>query len=245
MFGITIITSYKFYTDSKVNSMHDISLKYEQAIYDYRNNNNKSLLKLSKELSETNPNNIYTNMLNLYAAKIFHETFPKEPITILIDYFGKEITDGLEVCRHFKNLLKNTSLALRLDTHGGRYVEGLDVPESYAVLERRAPQALRGYRTDNELKNLIGSGVSAASVWYLREKLDKEGFDNVKITCSSGFGPEKRRVFSLASTPVDVIGTGSFWPDSWSDTYATADIIEYNGKSLVKVGREFLQKSKK
>jgi nicotinate phosphoribosyltransferase len=31
-------------------------------------------------------------------------------------------------------------------------------------------------------------------------------------------------------------------PDSWSDTYATADIIEYNGNPLVKVGREFLQK---
>ena len=79
----------------------------------------------------------------------------------------------------------------------------------------------------------------------MREKLDKEGFDDVKITCSSGFGPEKCRVFSLASAPVDVIGTGSFLPDSWSDTYATADIIEYNGRPLVKVGREFLQKSKK
>ena len=101
------------------------------------------------------------------------------------------------------------------------------------------------YRTDNELKNLIGSGVSAASVWYLRETLDNKGFNNVKITCSSGFGPEKCRVFSLASTPVDTIGTGSFLPDSWSDTYATADIIEYDGKPLVKVGREFLQKYKK
>ena len=74
LFGVTIITSYKFYTDSKVNSMYNISLKYEQVMNDYRNNDNKSLLKLSKELSETNPNNIYTNMLNLYAAKIFHET---------------------------------------------------------------------------------------------------------------------------------------------------------------------------
>jgi predicted negative regulator of RcsB-dependent stress response len=74
LFGVTIITSYKFYTDSKVNSMHNISLKYEQVMNDYKNNNNKSLLKLSKELSETNPNNIYTNMLNLYAAKIFYET---------------------------------------------------------------------------------------------------------------------------------------------------------------------------
>ena len=74
LFGVTIVTSYKFYTDNKVNSMHNISLKYEQVMNDYKNNNNKSLLKLSKELSETNPNNIYTNMLNLYAAKIFHET---------------------------------------------------------------------------------------------------------------------------------------------------------------------------
>ena len=74
LFGVTIITSYKFYADSKVNSMHNISLKYEQVMNDYKDNDNKSLLKLSKELSETNPNNIYTNMLNLYAAKIFHET---------------------------------------------------------------------------------------------------------------------------------------------------------------------------
>jgi len=74
LFGVTIITSYKFYTDSKVNNMHNISLKYEQVMNDYRNNDNKSLLKLSKELSETNLNNIYTNMLNLYAAKIFHGT---------------------------------------------------------------------------------------------------------------------------------------------------------------------------
>ena len=46
----------------------------------------------------------------------------------------------------------------------------------------------------------------------------------------------------LASAPVDLIGSGSFLPVSWSDTYATSDIIEYNGKPLVKVGREFLQK---
>ena len=177
----------------------------------------------------------------LRAAEMFNEIFPHEPLTVLIDYFGKEITDGLSVCKKFSHLAERGELSLRLDTHGGRYVQGLDVPGSYAVLERRAPQAIRGYRTDNELKSLIGSGVSAASVWFLREKLDEAGFKKVKITCSSGFGPEKCRVFSLASTPVDVIGTGSFLPNSWSDTYATADIISYNGKSLVKVGREFLQ----
>jgi nicotinate phosphoribosyltransferase len=43
-----------------------------------------------------------------------------------------------------------------------------------------------------------------------------------------------------AKAPIDVIGTGSFLPERWSETYATADIIEYEGVPRVKVGREFL-----
>ena len=52
--------------------------------------------------------------------------------------------------------------------------------------------------------------------------------------------PEKCRVFALVGTPVDVIGTGSYLPEKWSETYATADIIDYDGQSRVKTGREFL-----
>jgi nicotinate phosphoribosyltransferase len=44
----------------------------------------------------------------------------------------------------------------------------------------------------------------------------------------------------LAEAPVDVIGTGSYLPENWSETYATADIIDYDGMPRVKVGREFL-----
>ena len=91
-----------------------------------------------------------------------------------------------------------------------------------------------------ELKYLIGTGVSAAAVWHLREMLDNSGFEKVRIVASSGFGPEKCKVFSLANVPVDVIGTGSYLPSRWSETYATADIISYGGKSQVKLGREFL-----
>ena len=35
------------------------------------------------------------------AAEMFHETFPETPLTVLIDYFGHEITDGLAVCQRF------------------------------------------------------------------------------------------------------------------------------------------------
>ncbi len=174
------------------------------------------------------------------AAQIYDETFPDEPLTVLVDYFGAEVTDGLDVARAFPSRVKDGSLSLRIDTHGGRYMEGLDVQQSYAVLERNAADAIRGYRQDNELKHLIGTGVSAAATWYLREKLDENGFENVKIVCSSGFGPEKCRVFALAGTPVDLIGTGSYLPEKWAETYATADIISYDGVSRVKTGREFL-----
>jgi nicotinate phosphoribosyltransferase len=40
-----------------------------------------------------------------------------------------------------------------------------------------------------------------------------------------------------------VVGTGSFIPDAWSETYATADIVDYDGQKRVKVGREFLLRS--
>ena len=174
------------------------------------------------------------------AAEMFHQTVPDAPLTVLVDYFGQEITDGLAVAEHFHGHSKAGTLSLRLDTHGGRYVEGLDTQSSYAVLERNVPQALRGYRTEDELRLLLGTGVSAAAVWHMREQLDNNGFDKVKIVASSGFGPDKCRVFALANAPVDVIGTGSYLPQIWSQTYATADIVAYDGKPRVKAGREFL-----
>ena len=176
----------------------------------------------------------------LRAAELFHETMPKAPLVVLVDYFGQEITDALAVANRFPDLAGTGKLSVRIDTHGGRFVEGLDTQASYAVLERNAPEALRGYRTDDELRDLLGTGVSAAAVWHMREQLDKHGFEQVSIVASSGFGPDKCRVFGLANAPVDVIGTGSFLPQIWSQTYATADIIAYDGQSRVKVGREFL-----
>src|SRR5688572_2000237 len=94
----------------------------------------------------------------LRAAEMFHETFPDEPITVLVDYFGREVSDALEVCRRFPELVKAGKLGVRIDTPGGRYVEGLDPPASYAVLERHVPEAVRGYRTETELRYLVGTG---------------------------------------------------------------------------------------
>jgi nicotinate phosphoribosyltransferase len=43
-----------------------------------------------------------------------------------------------------------------------------------------------------------------------------------------------------ANAPIDLVGTGSFIPEIWAETNATADIVEYDGVPMVKVGREFL-----
>lgn len=176
----------------------------------------------------------------LRAAEMFHETFPDENLTVLVDYFGREIRDSLEVCRRFGNLAAEGRLGLRLDTHGGRYVEGLDMARSYAVLERHKPEAIRQYRTDAELHWLVGTGVSAAAIYHLREALDEAGFEKVKIVASSGFDVAKCRVMASVDAPIDIVGTGSFLPENWPETYATADIVEYDGAPAVKVGREFL-----
>ena len=180
----------------------------------------------------------------LKAAEMFADTFPGEPITVLVDYYGREITDALTVCRRFPEMVSAGDLSLRLDTHGGRFIEGLDTPESYAVLERHAPVAVRRYRSERELRTLTGTGVSAAAIFYFREQLDEAGFDKVRIVASSGFDVAKCRVMADVGAPMDVIGTGSFLPENWAETFATADAIAYDGKPDVKVGREFLLKRK-
>ncbi|HEV7458200.1 MAG TPA: nicotinate phosphoribosyltransferase [Roseococcus sp.] len=176
----------------------------------------------------------------LRAAEMFHATYPDDDLTVLVDYFGQEVTDSLAVCRRFPGLAEAGRMAVRLDTHGGRFLEGLDPAESYAVLERHAPAAIRRYRSETELRHLVGTGVSAAAIWRVREALDEAGFPKVRIVGSSGFGVGKCRVMAEARAPLDLVGTGSFIPDLWSETYATADIVDYDGVARVKVGREFL-----
>ncbi|MEZ5865898.1 MAG: nicotinate phosphoribosyltransferase [Geminicoccaceae bacterium] len=174
------------------------------------------------------------------AARMFHATFPDDPLYVLVDYFGREISDALEVCAAFPDLASTGRLGVRLDTHGGRFVEHLDTASSYAVLDRHMPEAIRTYRTHDELRWLTGTGVSAAAIYHMRESLDEAGFPEVKIIASSGFSPSKCKLMASVRAPIDVIGTGSYLPESWSETYATADVIAYDGEYRVKVGREFL-----
>ena len=181
----------------------------------------------------------------LNAAKLYYDTYPDENLTVLVDYFGKEVSDTLEVCKYFESLARKGQLSVRIDTHNSRYLEGLNLEKSYEVLEEFNATTIRNYRNEEELKWLVGAGVSAAAIIHLRQVLDKNGWKNVNVVASSGFNASKCSLFGDLKVPVDIIGTGSYIPENWSETYATADIINYDGKNRVKKGREFLLKDAK
>src|SRR5438105_8178300 len=62
------------------------------------------------------------------AAEMFREVFPDEPLTALIDYFGRELSDAVAVARRFPDLVAAGRLAVRIDTPGSRYCDALDPP---------------------------------------------------------------------------------------------------------------------
>ena len=94
------------------------------------------------------------------AAEMFHETFPDEPLTVLVDYFGREITDarrGLPALSRAGR--RGPARASAWTRRAGAIARGSTSARSYEVLERHAPQAIRGYRTEAELRYLVGTGV--------------------------------------------------------------------------------------
>jgi nicotinate phosphoribosyltransferase len=205
----------------------------------------------------------YTNGDVLEALKLFVEAVDdNSTATALVDYAGAEVADSLRCARWFYDEAKlheqGKTFGVRLDTHGGRFVEGLDFEKSVATVgdwlgvagEYNIVERVLGERAfhldaanilvDHVRRILFGQGVSAAAVIHVRKALDSAGYKDAKIVASSGFDAQKCIIMSGAGTPIDMVGTGSFLPETLSETYATADVISYGGERRVKVGREFL-----
>jgi nicotinate phosphoribosyltransferase len=200
----------------------------------------------------------------LRAAQMYAETHPHDNLTVLIDYFGTEYTDAIQVCRWWydeylpRQGSASRTLGLRLDTPGERYAEGLNYERSVEIVsdwlhvpnEYEAVRYVMGEEAfdadslnitkDRVRPVLFGTGVSVASAIRLRQMLDSNGFNGCKIVVSSGFNLFKCKIFASARAPVDMIGTGSFIPEHFPDTFVTADIFMYDGTRMVKLGRERL-----
>lgn len=176
----------------------------------------------------------------LKAAQRFRETHSDKSFTVLVDYKGQEITDAIEVAQAFPDEAASGELGFRLDTNGARYLEGLDYDKSIEVIRENAPHMLEEHWDEKSLKTLYKEGVSVAAVWHFKNEMAKAGFPNVGVVGSSGFNEQKCKIMQMAGAPLTGVGTGSYIPSNFHDTYATADILKYGDDYRIKTAREYL-----
>ena len=89
----------------------------------------------------------------------------------------------------------------------------------------------------DELGDFDPRGVNERLVRNVRDALDADGFERVKIVVSGGFTVEKIGQFEGSGVPVDAYGVGSSLIRGQNDF--TADIVLTDGRPSAKVGRRF------
>jgi nicotinate phosphoribosyltransferase len=146
------------------------------------------------------------------AATKFAEWAPPDlNVTVLIDFENDSVNTALEVARALGKRL----WGVRLDTS-----------------ENLVDRALW-----DELGDFRPTGVNERLVWKVREALDRDGFEHVKIVASGGFTVEKIEEFERKGVPVDSYGVGSSLIRGANDF--TADVVLTDGRPSGKVGRRF------
>ncbi|KHF29226.1 Nicotinate phosphoribosyltransferase pncB2 [Anoxybacillus sp. BCO1] len=148
------------------------------------------------------------------AAKAYHEKYPDDDLIVLVDYNNDCITDALKVAREFGDKLK----AVRVDT-------SRTMIDQYFI---RHPEVLGTFDP---------RGVNPPLIFALREALDREGFEHVKIVVSGGFNEQRIIEFEKQGVPVDMYGVGS----SLLKVHIgfTGDNVLLNGKHQAKAGRRY------
>ena len=148
------------------------------------------------------------------ATKAYHEKFPEDDLISLVDYNNDVITDSLKLARYFGEKLKG----VRVDT-------SRTLVDQYFT---RNPEVLGTFDP---------TGVNPELIIALREALDREGFNHVKIVASGGFNEKRIRAFEERRVPVDMYGVGSSLLKI--NIGFTGDNVLLNGKEEAKVGRRY------
>ena len=89
----------------------------------------------------------------------------------------------------------------------------------------------------SEMGDFDPRGVNARLVHKVRDALDEDGFEHVRIVASGGFTAERIRAFEELGVPVDSYGVGSALIRGENDF--TADVVLTDGRPSAKVGRRF------
>lgn len=146
------------------------------------------------------------------AATKFADWAPDDfHITVLVDFENDSVRTALEVARALGPRL----WGVRLDT-------------SSHLVDRALWESMGDFDP---------RGVNERLVRDVRDALDTDGFERVKIVVSGGFSVEKIQQFEQRGVPVDAYGVGSSLIRGENDF--TADIVMTDGRPTAKVGRRF------
>jgi nicotinate phosphoribosyltransferase len=146
------------------------------------------------------------------AATKFADWAPEDMnVTVLVDFENDSVSSALQVARALGSRL----WGVRLDT-------------SESLVDR----SLWG-----ELGDFRPTGVNERLVRKVRDALDHDGFEHVRIVVSGGFTAEKISEFEEKNVPVDAYGVGSSLIRGSNDF--TADIVLTDGRPSAKVGRRY------
>ena len=145
------------------------------------------------------------------AARAFCRRYSDEMnVTVLVDFDNDCVGTSLAVARELDDRL----WAVRLDT--SERLADVSMVERYG--EEGAPR-----------------GVAPELVHLVRDELDFQGFEHVRIVVSGGFDAERIGAFEAAGVPVDAYGVGSSLIRGANDY--TADVVIVDGKPCAKAGR--------
>jgi nicotinate phosphoribosyltransferase len=147
----------------------------------------------------------------LAASKFAEHADPDTNVTVLVDFENDSVRTSLEVARALGPRL----WGVRLDTS--------------RTLVDRSLWSEMGYFDPR--------GVNPRLVEKVRQALDAEGFERVKIVVSGGFDVERITEFERLGVPVDSYGVGSQLLRGENDF--TADVVLTDGRPSAKVGRRY------
>jgi len=132
-------------------------------------------------------------------------------IVVLVDFENDSVRTALEVARALGPRL----WGVRLDTSG-------------QLVDRSLW---------SEMGDFDPRGVNERLVRKVRDALDADGFERVRIVASGGFTVDKIEEFERKQVPVDAYGIGSSLIRGQNDF--TADIVMTDGRPSAKVGRRY------
>ncbi|MDQ3085745.1 MAG: quinolinate phosphoribosyl transferase [Actinomycetota bacterium] len=147
----------------------------------------------------------------LAATKFAEHADPEMSIVVLVDFENDSVRTSLEVARALGPRL----WGVRLDTSG-----------------QLVDRSLWG-----EMGEFDPRGVNERLVRKVRDALDRDGFEHVRIVASGGFSVERIREFEARGVPVDSYGIGSSLIRGDNDF--TGDIVLTDGRPSGKVGRRY------